>query len=65
MLKERVFFDSLVIRKEDFSSNADFLESIVVKTMRNCHKTLSHIIDRSFVRLTEEKKKAIHYLIWY
>lgn len=65
VLKGRVFFDSLVIRKEDFSSHADFLESIVVKTMRNCQKTLSHLIDHSSISLTEEKKKAIHYLIWY
>lgn len=65
MLKERVFFDSLIIRKEDFSSNAEFLESIVIKTMRNCHKTLSYLIDHSSVSLTEEKKKAVHYLIWY
>lgn len=64
-VKNRVFFDSLVVRKKDFSDWAKFIENIVVKIINSSHSALSEFIKNKKLKLPKENKKALEFLKWY
>lgn len=63
-VRNRIFFDSLVVRKKDFFQWAKFIEEIVVKIINSSHKALSVFITNEKLKLSKENKKALEYLLW-
>jgi hypothetical protein len=64
-VRNRVFFDSLVVNKKDFEMWAKFAQSIVVKTIDSSFTALSAFIKKENFKLSKENKKGLEYLNWY
>lgn len=64
-LRNRVYFDSLVISKEDFLQWAEFVEHIVIKIIHGSFQALTKFIDSNKLELLNEHKKAFEYLQGY
>lgn len=61
----KVFFDSLVVRKEAFFLWAHFTEKIVRKVIAGCHKSLANFIEAQKIDLSDQQEKAFSLLDWY
>lgn len=63
--RQRVFFDSLVVKRHTVRSAAKFLEGVAEKTMRATHGALEKYIRQNKIRTSGEEKKAIYGLLWW
>lgn len=64
-LRDRVYFDSLVISKKDFLQWAEFVEHIVIKIIHGSFQALTKFIDSNKLALLKEHKEALEYLRSY
>lgn len=64
-IKNRVFYDSLVISKKRFKEWSDFIEYIAKKMCGVSYKALSAFIARENIALDNEMKKAVNYIKEY
>ncbi|MDT5122421.1 MAG: hypothetical protein QOC96_1903 [Acidobacteriota bacterium] len=62
-LRDRVYFDSLVIHKDDFLRWATFIHQLVNKFTVTTHKALQEFVSSNGVNLEEETSKAINFLL--
>lgn len=63
--KGRFFFDSLVIRKNDFKLWAEFVEGIVIKIINKSNENLLEFINSNKYKLKPEAIKAVEAIKWY
>jgi hypothetical protein len=64
-IKERVYFDSLIIRKRNYRAWAKFIDTMVLKIIENTYNKMIEVIKRKKIKLSKESKKALEYLKWY
>lgn len=64
-IEGRIFFDSLILSREEVEEWIDFLEGIVVKTVEGSYKALNKFISEKNLSLNEERIKAINLLKEY
>lgn len=63
-IAEDVFYNSLVIKKDDFYDAQIFTEKIVSNTTKGCYNALKRYIDINNVILDKEDEEAIDSLLW-
>jgi hypothetical protein len=64
-VRNRVFFDSLVINKKDFQMWANFVETMVTKIIDSSKNALTALINKDNFILSEENKRALDFLNTY
>lgn len=64
-IKNRTYYDSLVVTKQMFSEASFFLEGIVTKTMKATQEALIQFIKEKGIEQDEENTKAVKALVWY
>ena len=63
--RNRVFWDSLVVKGSDFLKWSDFLEGIAAKLVSSSHEALVGFIAREGVTLSGGLDRALDWLSWY
>ena len=64
-IKDRVFFDSLVITRSRFLSDSSFFESIAEKIIKATDRTLKQYINENNINLSKEGEKALFFINWW
>jgi hypothetical protein len=60
----RLYFDSLVVGKSDFSKWAKWANRMARKIAKASHSGLESFIVTAGLTLEPERKKAAHFLLW-
>lgn len=63
--KEHAFWNSRVIRHDDVASAVTFLGAIARTMTRAAHGALSKHIESAGFSYNDERKKALHFLLWW
>lgn len=60
--RQRIFFDSLVIRRDDVQSAASFFTDIAKKTLLASQQALLRFIEANSLQITRTQEKAVESL---
>ena len=63
--KGRVFFDSLVVTKEAFLRDLEFLKDIARKMLKSTHAAANRLVAEQGLAIGEERQKAIDAFLWW
>lgn len=63
-LKDRVYWDSIVVEKSDFDLWSDFLLGIAEKMSIGSYKALNTFLGSDDIVLSDLHKRAVEYLVW-
>jgi hypothetical protein len=61
----RIFVDSLNVKKSDYLKWAKFVDHIVEKTISVCYKAAQEAIEKGKIKMSKERRKAFKFLDWY
>ncbi len=65
LIKDKVFYDSLVVSKKDFNMWADFIDGIARKMCQACHDALEAILQRNTAEIERQQEIGLEYLKEY
>ena len=63
--KDRVFFDSLVVTKEAFLHDLEFLGGIARKVLKSTHAAANRLVGEQALTIGQERQKAIDAFLWW
>ena len=63
--RNRVFFDSLVVTRESFLRDLEFLERIARKMLRSTHAAANRLVAEQELIIGGERQKAINAFLWW